>query len=485
MNEMADIFHLAPIAMWIEDFSAVADQFERWRQTGVTDIRRFLQEDRSRIAACTSLIRVVSVNRRTLEMFEADSLEQLTAHLSCIFRDEMVDRAVDELSALFEGATEFVGCTVNYSLSGRRMDIRLRSAVMPGHEQNLDRILLTTEDVTEREDAHRGELLQRRYAEGLFQHSPVSLWVEDFSSLKARLDGLRADGVSDIRAHMEANPDFVRDGLRQVRVIDVNRATLELFGASSIDMLMEHVTEIFRDDLERPFRERLMELWNDQFSGQREVRAYALDGSERYLVMQFSVLPGYEHDWSRVQMALTDITARKQAEARLEYLGRYDVLTGLNNRAFYIEELSRIDRQPEAPVSAVMIDLNGLKETNDQFGHDAGDTLLRRLGEVLGNTVRPPCHAARIGGDEFAILMPGADEPSASGMLETVLDQLALNNERHAGPPLSIAIGAATREQGEPIDSLLRRADAAMYHQKRIVRTTRARLPREMRSLVP
>ncbi len=78
--------------------------------------------------------------------------------------------------------------------------------------------------------------------------------------------------------------------------------------------------------------------------------------------------PGHEGDWSLVQVALTDITARKKAEAYLEYLGKHDVLTKLHNRAFYMDELNRLERKSLRPVSAIVIDLNGLKDANDQRG---------------------------------------------------------------------------------------------------------------------
>ena len=116
-----------------------------------------------------------------------------------------------------------------------------------------------------------------------------------------------------------------------------------------------------------------------------------------------------------MQVALTDITARKKAEAYLEYLGKHDVLTKLYNRSFYVDELNRLERKGPFPVTVIIIDLNGLKAANDQLGHAAGDALLRRAGEVLSKAVDKPSYAARIGGDEFALLMPGTDERDGQG----------------------------------------------------------------------
>lgn len=467
-----DIFDLAPIAMWLEDFSGVKEQLERWRADGVEDIRAFLREDVSRVAACSRQIRVLKVNRKTLELFEADDVDHLTANLSSVFRDEMLESHVNELAALFEGKTEFSGSAVNYTLSGRRLDIQLRGAVLPGYEQTLGKLLLTTEDVTDREEARRAERENRRYAEGIFEHSPVSLWVEDFSHIKALLTDVRNRGIVDFRVFTDVHPEFVRQCMSEIRVVDINQATLGLFCAPDRHTLFQRIGDIFRDDMEKHFREQLIELWNGNLFHQREVINYALDGSERFVLLQFSVLPGYEDDWSLVQVALTDITARKKAEAYLEYLGKHDVLTKLHNRAFYMDELNRLERKSLRPVSAVIIDLNGLKATNDQLGHDAGDALLRRFGEVLNGVVTAPDHAARIGGDEFAILMPGADKQAATAMVDTIHELLKINNQFYSNAPLSISVGAATSESGETIEAMVRRADLAMYEQKRSYRAS-------------
>jgi diguanylate cyclase (GGDEF)-like protein len=143
------------------------------------------------------------------------------------------------------------------------------------------------------------------------------------------------------------------------------------------------------------------------------------------------------------------------------------VLTRLHNRAFYNEELNRLDRSSLRPVSAIMIDLNGLKDANDTLGHDAGDSLLRRLGEVLNGAANGRNTAARIGGDEFAILMPGSDRPAAQALVETVTELLKINNQFYSHLPLSISHGVATSEANEKLEAVVRRADAAMYEHKR------------------
>lgn len=463
----SDIFNLAPIPMWIEDFSGVHTLFEQWRGQGVSDIRGFLREDVSRVAECSKRIVVLDVNSKTLELFEAESVDHLRANLSQVFRDDMLETHINELAELFDGNLTFASTTVNYSLSGKRLDIQLRGAVMPGYEATLGKLLLTTEDITAREDARRAEMAQRLYAEGVFEHSPVSLWIEDFSRIKALIEEVRNRGISDFRTFMDVHPEFVRQCMSEIRVLDVNNATLELFCAPDRMTLLKCLGDIFRDDMDKPFREQLIELWNGNLFHKREVINYALDGAERHILLHFSVFPGHDQDWSRVQVALTDITARKKAEAYLEYLGKHDVLTKLYNRAFYADEINRLERKPLRPVSVIMIDLNGLKEANDQMGHDAGDALLRRFGEILNGAVAQPNHAARIGGDEFAVLMPGADAKAVSAMVQTINELLKINNQFYSNTPLSMSCGTATSEPGEPIEAAIKRADTLMYQEKR------------------
>jgi diguanylate cyclase (GGDEF)-like protein len=178
------------------------------------------------------------------------------------------------------------------------------------------------------------------------------------------------------------------------------------------------------------------------------------------------VLPGRERDWSLVQVALTDITARKKAEAYLEYLGQHDVLTKLYNRSFYSDELARLERKGQ-PVTIIIADLNGLKIANDQHGHAVGDALLRRAGEVLNALIEKPNYAARIGGDEFAVLLPGMDPTAGAAMIDAIARLAEINNQFYPGTALSFSMGAATSEPGERLEAVVKRADLAMFEEKR------------------
>ncbi|MBI1446883.1 sensor domain-containing diguanylate cyclase [Acinetobacter calcoaceticus] len=464
----SSIFDLSPIPMWIEDFSEVKQQFDLWRNQGIENLHEFLSQNKNLISECAHKIKIVRVNQKTLELFEARTHEELYSNLNLIFKKEMFESHIFELEELWNGKTHFSSTTVNYTLSGKRIDVQLRGSILPGSESTFERVLITTEDITPYQNALREEAKNRRLAESMFIYSPTSLWVEDFSRIKNRIDQLRLLGIEDFRTFLDVHPEFVRQCVEDILILDVNQATLDLFKAPDKSTLLRNTHKIFAEEMIETFREQLIELWQGNIHHKREAINYALDGQIRNVLLQFTVFPGYEDTWGLVQVALTDITARKKAENYLEYLGQHDVLTKLYNRAFFTEELNRLNRSIIRPVSSIFLDMNGLKETNDQFGHDIGDGLLRRVGNILSQAILNTAYtASRIGGDEFVILMPGADEANVLIMLQTIQELFNIDNQYYSSHPISIAIGHATTQANEQIEDMLKRADHHMYQKKK------------------
>ncbi|MDQ9022190.1 diguanylate cyclase [Acinetobacter sichuanensis] len=463
----SSIFDLSPIPMWLEDYSEVKKQFDLWKSQGVTDLKSFLEEDLSSVTLCAHKIKIIKVNPKTLEVFEAVDLEHLCQNLAVIFQQEMFQSHISELVALWQGQTEFSSTTTNYTISGKRLDIKLRGVVLPEAYQDLSRVLLTTEDISDYQNACRLEEKNRRLAESRFIYSPTSLWVEDFSRVKMRLDQLRALGIEDFVTFLDVHSDFINQCVDDIILLDVNQATLDLFKAPNKETLFKNLDKVLSKEMHQTFREQLIELWNGNIHHQREAINYALDGSIRHVLLQFTVFPGYEQDWGLVQLALTDITARKKAESYLEYLGKHDVLTKLHNRSFYTEEINRLERSLVRPISAIYIDMNGLKEINDQLGHDIGDGLLRRVGNILNRAItNTNFSASRIGGDEFVILMVGANEAAVETFRLTIEELLHIDNQYYASQPIYIALGYATIQKNETVEQMLKRADQLMYKKK-------------------
>ena len=152
---------------------------------------------------------------------------------------------------------------------------------------------------------------------------------------------------------------------------------------------------------------------------------------------------------------------------QLEVLSTIDALTGLNNRRAFehslAQELALVDRR-STPLSLVIVDVDHFKTINDTHGHAAGDTVLQTIAERLTQCARAIDVVARIGGEEFAVILPNTDAASARGVAERM--RAAVENEAWLTNPLTISLGIATLLKHETASSLFVRADKAMYAAK-------------------
>lgn len=166
---------------------------------------------------------------------------------------------------------------------------------------------------------------------------------------------------------------------------------------------------------------------------------------------------------------------RKRGEERLKYMSVHDTLTGLYNRAYFEEELARLERGRKFPVSVLIADLDGLKMINDRFGHAAGDDALCQAARILQGAFRAEDGLARIGGDEFAVLLPEVDRGEAEEIMERVRLSLAAYNQVSSGPLLNISIGCATctaaghaaTQDSNSLQATMLLADEHMYQDKK------------------
>ena len=161
-----------------------------------------------------------------------------------------------------------------------------------------------------------------------------------------------------------------------------------------------------------------------------------------------------------------DITERKRIEEKLTYMSTHDSLTGLYNRTFFDEELARLGRGRRFPVSVLIGDVDDLKEINDTLGHEAGDMQIRKAAKVMVEALRADDIVARIGGDEFAAILPQTDAAIAHDVIARIRDALAVENGSHAEPELSVSLGVATVEDGKRLIDAWKLADMRMYEDK-------------------
>jgi diguanylate cyclase (GGDEF)-like protein/PAS domain S-box-containing protein len=164
---------------------------------------------------------------------------------------------------------------------------------------------------------------------------------------------------------------------------------------------------------------------------------------------------------------ITGAIARHDADRQIRQLSFYDQLTGIYNRRYLEHELERLDRSREHPIAVISADLDGLKLINDTLGHNEGDRYLQAGAEVLKSALRTSDILARVGGDEFALLLPRTDKVAAEMLVNRVRRNIDAYNIKQQWLPLSISLGLAVSESADyRLEETYRMADNNMYTDK-------------------
>ncbi len=256
------------------------------------------------------------------------------------------------------------------------------------------------------------------------------------------------------------------------RYTNVNPAMAHMLGYESPQELLASITDISQQVYADPNWEELKRLLREQGMVKNfECAVYRKDGSKVWLsanvrsVSKDGVLVGYEG-------TNEDITARKTAEERVQFLAYYDALTGLPNRTLFRDRLAKAlagARRQECRVAILFLDLDRFKDINDSLGHSVGDLLLQEVAERLKTWGREEDTIARLGGDEFLIMLTDIkDVPDAAVTAQRLIDAMTAEfvvqgHSRKVSCSIGISIFP---EHGADGETLIRRADAAMYSAK-------------------
>jgi PAS domain S-box/diguanylate cyclase (GGDEF) domain len=162
-----------------------------------------------------------------------------------------------------------------------------------------------------------------------------------------------------------------------------------------------------------------------------------------------------------------EVSYRKQKEIQLNYMGMHDALTGLYNRTFFEEEIQRLEQSKRKSLGMIICDVDGLKLINDTLGHLKGDDLLIRITRILKDADNENIVAARIGGDEFAVLLPDCSQEQLENEEQRIRNAVAKDNSISNGIPLNISTGSAfTSDRSKSVYTLYKEADNTMYREK-------------------
>ncbi len=324
-------------------------------------------------------------------------------------------------------------------------------------------------DISSRIQAEQALTESEARFKSLFNESPISLWEEDFSDVKRILE--QHGDKDQIIERLNQDYELVMECSQAVKILDINQATLDLYNAKSKTDLIQNLSQVLVIDSMEEFRGELVALVSGESNYECEIYQKKLTGELIYGLLRFSIPPGFENTWERVHISIIDITERKETEEKLRFMSFHDALTGLYNRAYFEEEMKRLDGSRQYPVSIIACDLDGLKQINDQLGHDAGDRAIKAAAKVLGlHTFRKEDVVARIGGDEFIVILPSVDLDQNPAIYDRINDGLDQFNNSDLDDdlyrPISMSLGYAVVQEGESLKDGYKSADKAMYISK-------------------
>ena len=189
------------------------------------------------------------------------------------------------------------------------------------------------------------------------------------------------------------------------------------------------------------------------------------DGLQIPVQYSISAVKNKKNDTKGAVVIIRDVTSERNIQKQAEYLSFHDHLTDLYNRRFFEEELLRLDTLRNLPLSVIMIDVNGLKLTNDAFGHETGDRLLKKVAGIMKKECRNDDIVARLGGDEFSVILPKTDAVQAKLIMDRITG--SADKESLKSIVISVAAGYATKTSPDQnIDEIIKIAENNMYSDK-------------------
>ncbi len=461
-----NLFENSPVSLWEEDYSQVVNGIDKLGLIG-DFLRQYLEDHPDIVISLMSMIVINDVNKATLQLYSYEDKHLLIDNSPNLFKNVSHDTLVDELMAMSTRQTSYEIIVDNSRADGKVINVRVRWSVYPGHEADMSKVIVNTTDITQQIQAISVQSAIYRISQAA---SATENLQELYNSIHQILGELMPaknfyialydgnEGMISFPYHVDEydpHPEPRKFGNGWTEYV-IRTGQPVLLSPENLDKLEEDegVRTVGSDSIDWLGVPLKVE---DRIIGMVAVQTYT-EGI-RYTEVEKDILVFVSN---QIAMAID----RKRIEETLKYSSTHEPLTGLFNRGYYEEEIKRLSAGRQFPVGVIMMDIDDLKKINDKYGHAAGDELLKSFASVLQKEFRSNDVVARIGGDEFSVLLPLSPMKIVKKAVERTQKSVDLFNELNPNIHLSYSVGYFTTESGDSVLDAIKYADALMYHDK-------------------
>ncbi|MBS3809180.1 MAG: PAS domain S-box protein [Desulfobacterales bacterium] len=377
---------------------------------------------------------ITYVNQAAVSITGISEEDLLSAYFTKFFKENDQSRIKQKISGVGRVWQEPILDEI-LELNGKSVYVKILSFHDLDQQYTMVAMLMdvTRQKQTEQELAKRKEQyrLERNFLDNLLENSPDAIAIVDEHGLFTRW----------------------------------NNNAEKMFGYNFEEMKGKKAFEFYAD---RAAMEDMLDQLRKQGSVQNyEITFKSKDGTSLPCAVSISLLHNENQEKIGSLSILRDLSEWKITEEKLRYLSFHDSLTGVYNRAFFEEEMQRLATGRNLPLGIIVCDINKLKRVNDSMGHQKGDELIRKAAEILKQAFRSGDIIARIGGDEFAVLVPQCNGEVLEDCIKRINEGIENYNSQRLEPDLSIAVGHAIKNE-PPVDTkaLFKMADDNMYLEK-------------------
>jgi len=259
----------------------------------------------------------IEANDRAVETLGYDQSDLLGSGVGRLAdHDDGQSRLLQSLTSALRGEAADFECHL-LRKDGSVLPVEVRMRPLPDREGGVSKVLLIMRDLSTLHKLQASLVAEEKRYHSIFERSPAALWEDDFSVIKQELDRLQAEGVGDLQGYFAENTAEFKRLLGSLVVRAVNKAALDLHGATSVEQLLQGVEKTFTPVSRSGFVSNLVELASGKRECRLETQVKTLAGDLRDVILSLSIMPGSETTWERVLVTMVDVTVLKNAQREL------------------------------------------------------------------------------------------------------------------------------------------------------------------------